>query len=171
MGTTWQEREADADEADDSPTVTAWNSRADIDLRDAIRVGAASEADAMTEALVHIAACDVDARTAQVFLRCWSTTTSGSFAASAAALSAASRSLRGLADADLLSIVDGWIDDLAPVSQQRRARLRHYFLGHASSLRLRVRRRSARVQARRADERCRFSTRRRYGDFTSTRTS
>jgi hypothetical protein len=131
MGTTWQEREADADEGDDSPTVTAWNSHADIDLRDATRFGAASEAEAMAEALVHIAAAGVDARTALVFLRCWSTTTSRSFAASAAALSAASRSLRGLVDAGLLSIVDGWIDDLAPVSQQRRARLRHHFLGHA----------------------------------------
>lgn len=124
MGTTWRERDTIDDDGDDSPTVTAWNGQVDIDLREPPPADLSSAGAAMVDALVHIAAAGVDDRTAQVLLRCWSTATSPSFAASAVSLSASSRRLRGLADARVLSVVDRWIDDLAPVRRQRRTGLR-----------------------------------------------
>lgn len=129
MGTTWRDRKTAANDREDSRTVTTWSYQDSIDLRDARPVGYRSADEAMVEVLVHIAAAGVDDKTSLVFLRCWSTLTSDSSAESAAALADASASLRGSVDPRLLLIVDRWIEELAPLGEQRRSRLRRFFVG------------------------------------------
>jgi hypothetical protein len=129
MGITWHDRDTLPDDGDDSPTVTAFNGHAGSDLRDAMPFGTDPFAvEAMfVSILVKVAETGIDDELAVVFIRRWAAGT-GDPSAVAAALSSASRRLRGVANADSLTTVDRWIDGLAV---PRRRRFRPLRLGHA----------------------------------------
>lgn len=84
---------------------------------------------ALLRVLVHVAAAGIDDDTAGVFLRCWAEER-GELHAAAAVLAGESVRFSGVADADLLSTVNRWIEALAPAPTTPR-KVRRFLLGHS----------------------------------------
>ena len=87
-------------------------------------------APALLRILVDVAAAGIDDDTAGVFLRCWAEERGSSDAAAAAVLAGESVRFAGVADADLLSTVNRWIEALAPAPTTPR-KVRRFLLGHS----------------------------------------
>lgn len=82
--------------------------------------------------LVQVAAAGIDDRTAGVFLRCWAKDRRQSSAVAATSLAEASGKFGSIRHEPSLSIVNRWIEDLAPAHAPQHGKLRRFFLGHTA---------------------------------------